>query len=80
MIELSDIQAAFDHYDRDHDGMLTSQELIQALAPLLVRMPEEHQLKKLMPMLDDEDEETLVVVDVFEFMKLLRTLPPGRIA
>ena len=62
MLELSDIQAAFDHYDRDHDGTLLSGELIQALAPLLLRMPEEQQLKKLIPLLEEEDEETLVVV------------------
>eukprot|EP00913_Durusdinium_trenchii_P035587 g33303.t1 len=92
LIELSDIQAAFDHYDRDSDGMLTSTQLVEALRPLLPRLPEEQQLRKLMPALEetDEDEESFVVIDtchhsgcclackdIFEFMKLLRTLTAG---
>lgn len=80
MLELSDIQAAFDHFDSDQDGLLIAGEIIEALEPLLPRLPDEQQLRKALPAVenpDDEDDETIAVIDIFEFMKLLRTLTGG---
>lgn len=77
MLELSDIQAAFDHFDSDQDGLLIAGEIIEALEPLLPRLPDEQQLRKALPAVenpDDEDDETIAVIDIFEFMRLLRTL------
>lgn len=80
MLELSDIQAAFDHFDSDQDGLLVAYQIIEALEPLLPRLPDEQQLRKALPAVensDDEDDEAIAVIDIFEFMKLLRTLTGG---
>eukprot|EP00438_Fugacium_kawagutii_P022682 Skav224906 [mRNA] locus=scaffold1112:460186:465051:- [translate_table: standard] len=38
-------RAAFDHFDSDEDGLLVASEIIEALEPLLPRLPDEQQLR-----------------------------------
>jgi len=79
-LELSDIQGAFDYFDSDDDGMLVGSEIIEALEPLLPRLPDEQQLRNALPSMEreaEDDDEAVAVIDIFEFMKLLRTLTNG---
>ncbi|CAE7552994.1 RH35 [Symbiodinium pilosum] len=74
MTELSDIQGAFDMADRDGDNKLTRAELREVLIPLIVRMPDEQQLKHVLASIDSERTEG---IDIFEFLQILRSLVTG---